>query len=147
MSQFNQLAEPFFEMQRFMDFYGVEVDDFKEHETKNILQDPKYTMKFSIPESWERDGSEDRPELSPDEVKQTFKKCFGDAIAYTWRMQDSDFDDELIEFCLSKFVYLCRVRKGETWTVQHRQEKLAELDTKIQAARDKFKQETEYDEV
>ena len=147
MSQFNQLVEPFFEIQRFMDFYGVEVEDFKKHEPKSFLEDPMYTVKFSIPEFEECDGTETRPQLSHDEIKHTFKKCFNEAMAYMWKMDDDDFDDEFIEFCLTKFVYMCRIRKGETWSVRQRVDKLVETEAKIQEAKEKFKRETEYDEV
>lgn len=147
MSQFNQVTEPMFEVQRFMDFYGIEVDSFEKQEPKSILDNFRYILKFSIPEFEECDGTETRPQLSHDEIKKNFKENFNKVMKYMWQLQDDSWDDELLEECVQCITYMCRIRKGETWTIRQRMDKAIELEASIQASREKFKQQTEYDEV
>lgn len=146
MSQFNQLTEPMFEVQRFMDFYGVEIEGQTKEESKGILSLPKYIIQFSVPEFEEFDGTEDRPQLSYDEIKRQFKSSCNEAMKYVWKSQE-DWDDEFLDECVSCLVYMCRIRKGETWTIRQRTDKAIELQAKIHEAQEKFKQQTEYSEV
>lgn len=143
MEAIGGIVGPFFDFQRWADGFGVKLEDFQEIEAKNILEDPQYKIYFSIPESWDDTFGE----VDAEQIKKEFKSQFNNAMIQLWKSQDEPFDDDFLDFCISKFKYLCRVRKGQTWTNDDRTRTLVDTEKRIAEAMLKLKEKTEYEEA
>lgn len=145
------IAPSFRDVQAMMDAYGIILDSLDENKHANILKDePMFIIKFSIPEKWEGEDFEGL-DLNTDtsELKKDFKTAVSNSLMELWKAEDgaNPMSSEFYRECLKSVRYLCRVRKGETWTERKMQEAAARTIA-ILAQLDTFaKQQDEYDEV
>ena len=116
----------FRDLSMLMDTYGIILIDIVENKDVDILKDPPdplYAIRFSIPEKWEGEWFVDpNPNDKVSELKHDFKEQMNKALVELWASDESNGDESYLKDCTRYMQYMCKVRKGEVWTVDKAKE-------------------------
>lgn len=142
---------------------GATIDKFEENSKTISFDEPMYTIKFSIPESWQLgifdDLSEDTKAdlerfqvggvVDAERVKLEFKDSMNKIFLDIFRSEEEndDYDDDFLEECLQFIRFLCRVRKGEIWTRDLRNLSIFKTKKEIHMIEQLVQASKEYGEV